>query len=143
MEFLHTPEDVQGVMSGEDIMQVYFESPYLLHNHKSEVALYWMLVSIDPLVVYYFDDELFTNQSRSLQENTYKVKYSCSTNNITYFGSISNQWKFTSKIVDAAVPAHYISTYKFKQYKITFECIRFSELSKRELMKELCVSYIL
>jgi hypothetical protein len=56
MEFLHAPEDIESIMVGEDIMQVYFESPYLLYNHKSEVALYWMLVSIDPLVVYYFDE---------------------------------------------------------------------------------------
>ena len=55
MEFLHS-DDVEGVMSGDDIMQVYFQSPYLLHGHKSEVALYWTLVSIDPLVVYYFDE---------------------------------------------------------------------------------------
>ena len=55
MEFLHSSR-VENVMSGDDIMQVYFQSPYLLHGHKSEVALYWTLASIDPLVVYYFDE---------------------------------------------------------------------------------------
>ena len=39
MEFLHSSR-VENVMSGDDIMQVYFQSPYLLHGHKSEVALY-------------------------------------------------------------------------------------------------------
>ena len=55
MEFLHS-DGVESVMTGEAIMQIYFQSPYLLHKHKSEVALYWTLVSIDPLVVYYFDE---------------------------------------------------------------------------------------
>ena len=56
IQFLHSPKEYEGVMIGEDIMQVYFQTPYLLHNHKSEVALYWTLVSIDPLIVYYLDE---------------------------------------------------------------------------------------
>ena len=92
-------------------------------------------------VVYYFDDKVFVNKSRALQGNSYKLKYSCPTNNITYFGGNTDDWKFTSKIVDSEVPAHYMSTYSFKHYKITFECTRFSKLSKKELMKELWVSY--
>ena len=49
-------------------------------------------------------------------------------------------WKFSTKLVDASEPAHYISTYFTGSNRITFECIRYSELEKRELMKELWVS---
>ena len=92
-------------------------------------------------LVYYFDDKVFTSKSgRSLQNNAYKLKYSCSTNNITYFGSKVGDWKFSTKLIDTTEPAHYISTYASKSKRITFECIRYSELSKRDLMKELWVS---
>ena len=101
MEFLHTPEDVQGVMSGEDIMQVYFESPYLLHNHKSEVALYWMLVSIDPLVVYYFDEWQIRRNSEPFDHGKFNP-YTHVTNIDTQkspksFNHVENSLKWTMK----------------------------------------------
>ena len=92
-------------------------------------------------LAYYFDDKVFTNKSgRSLQNNAYKLKYSCSINNITYFGSNMGDWKFSTKLIDASEPANYISTYATGSNRITFECIRYSEQEKRELMKELWVS---
>ena len=89
-------------------------------------------------LVYYFDDDIL--REKALKDNAYKLKYSIATNNITFFGSNLGDWKFSSKIVDLSRPIHYISTFSTKFHKLTFECLRYSEPSRQEFMKELLVS---
>ena len=91
-------------------------------------------------LIYYFDDD--TLKEKALKDNAYKLKYSIATNNITFFGSNLGDWKFSSKIMDLSPPIHYISTYSTKFYKLTFECLRYSEPNRKEFMKELLVSII-